>query len=72
MRFRPATPAIAAALCTVAKARGMTDVANATGLNRQALYAALREGGNPTLDTIVKVVEALGLELTGRPREAGA
>ena len=55
---------IAAALGTVAKARGMTEVATQAGLNRQALYAALREGGNPTLDTVLKVVHALGLELT--------
>lgn len=60
---------IAAALGTVAKARGMSDLATATGLNRQALYAALKEGGNPTLDTVVKVIAALGLELTVRVPE---
>lgn len=59
---------IAAALGTVAKARGMTEVAAETGLNRQSLYAALREGGNPTLDTVLKVVHALGLELTVKER----
>ena len=61
---------IAAAIGAVAKARGMSDLSTATGLNRQALYAALREGGNPTLDTLMKVVNALGLELTVRVREA--
>lgn len=59
---------IAAALGTVAKSRGMTNVAADTGLNRQALYAALKEGANPTLDTVLKVVHALGLELTTRER----
>ena len=63
---------IAAALGTVAKARGMSDMAAETGLNRQSLYAALRDGGNPTLDTVLKVVHALGLELTVKGRELEA
>lgn len=58
---------IAAAIGTVAKARGMTHVAAETGLNRQALYAALKEGGNPTLDTVLKVIGALGFRLTAQP-----
>ncbi|KPF80153.1 addiction module antitoxin [alpha proteobacterium AAP81b] len=60
---------IAAAIGTVAKARGMTDIAAETGLNRQSLYAALRDGGNPTLDTILKVFQALGLELTVKSKD---
>lgn len=60
---------IAAALGTVAKARGMSDVAAETGLNRQSLYAALRDGGNPTLETVLKVVDALGLELTVKGKQ---
>jgi probable addiction module antidote protein len=60
---------IAAALGTVAKARGMTKVATDAGLNRQALYAALNEGGNPTLDTVVKVLDVLGLKLQVRAKE---
>lgn len=59
---------IAAALGTVARARGMSDVAADTGLSRQSLYSALSEGGNPTLDTVLKVVHALGLELTVKAR----
>lgn len=57
---------IAAALGTVARARGMTQLAKDTGLSRQSLYAALSEGGNPTLDTVLKVMRALGLELQAR------
>jgi probable addiction module antidote protein len=60
---------IVAALGTVAKSRGMSDMAAETGLNRQSLYAALRDGGNPTLNTVLKVVRALGLELTVKGRE---
>lgn len=59
---------IAAALGTVAKARGMSEIADGTGLNRQALYGALSEGGNPTLDTVMKVLDALGLQLSAQAR----
>lgn len=54
---------IAAALGAVARARGMTELAEKTGLNRQGLYEALSESGNPTLDTIMRVSCALGIEL---------
>jgi probable addiction module antidote protein len=58
---------IAAALGAVARARGMTDLAEKTGLNRQALYEALSANGNPTLDTIMRVSAALGFELRAAP-----
>jgi probable addiction module antidote protein len=54
---------IAAALGAVARGRGMTALAEKTGLNRQALYQALSADGNPTLDTIMRVSGALGIEL---------
>lgn len=60
---------IAAALGVVARARGMTQLATDTGLSRQALYAALSADGNPTLDTVLKVMKALGIELTARQRQ---
>lgn len=59
---------IASALGTIAKARGMTGVANETGLSRQSLYSALSEEGNPRLDTVMKVLDALGLELVAKAR----
>jgi probable addiction module antidote protein len=55
---------IASALGTIAKARGMTQLAAQTGLSRQALYSGLSDDGNPTLDTVLKVTKALGLGLT--------
>jgi probable addiction module antidote protein len=61
---------IAAALGSVARARGMTELAEKTGLNRQALYAALSANGNPTLDTVMRIAHALGIEL--RAVAAGA
>jgi probable addiction module antidote protein len=60
---------IAAALGAVARARGMTELAEKTGLNRQALYTALSENGNPTLDTVLRVSCALGLELRAAPAD---
>lgn len=61
---------IADALGTVARARGMTELQRLTGLDRSTLYAALREEGNPTLDTVMRVLEALNLELHATPKQA--
>lgn len=63
---------IAAALGVVAKARGMSRLAAETGLSRQALHRALSEEGNPRLDTLLKVLAALGLQLEAKAREAAA
>lgn len=54
---------IAAALGAVARARGISGLAEETGLNRTALYDALSEDGNPTLDTIMRVMCALDIKL---------
>lgn len=54
---------IAAALGDIARARGMTEVARTAGLGRESLYKALSIDGNPHLDTILKVMNALGLRL---------
>lgn len=61
---------IAGALGDVARSKGMTEIARKTGLGRQALYTALSENGNPTLETLAAVLDALGFELTVRRRAA--
>lgn len=61
---------IASALGDVARSKGMTEVARKAGVGRQALYNALSENGNPTLETLVAVLGALGLELTVQKRAA--
>lgn len=61
---------IAAALGIVARARGMTELANETGIKRQALYRAFSADGNPTLGTLMKVLPALGLQLAINPAKA--
>jgi len=50
----------------------MTAIAADTGLSRQALHKALSEEGNPTLDTVVRVLDALGLQLEAKPRASVA
>lgn len=51
------------ALGTAARARGMQKVANETGLQRQGLYKSLSEDGNPSFETVLKVMDAVGVEL---------
>ena len=58
---------IRAALGTVARARGMTQIARDTGLGRESLYKALSRDGNPELDTVLQVLKALGLRLSVKP-----
>jgi probable addiction module antidote protein len=58
---------ITAALGTIARARGMSDLARETGLTREGLYKALSPGGNPEFATVMKVIRALGLHLRGAP-----
>lgn len=55
---------LAAALGHVAKARGMTEIAKASGIKREALYKALRPNAKPRFDTIQRVCKALGIKLT--------
>ena len=59
--------ALCATLRAVARARGMTNLAKRTGLTRMGLYKALSKDGNPSFDTVLKVLHALGLRLTATP-----
>lgn len=52
------------ALQTAARARGMSEVADAAGLGRESLYKALRPDAHPRFDTVQKVVSALGVKFT--------
>lgn len=54
---------IAKALGNIARARGMTQLAKETGLDRERLDNALSGQGNPSFATILKVTRALGLKL---------
>lgn len=58
---------LAAALGDIARAHGMTEIAKATGLAREALYKALRPDAQPRFDTINRVCHALGVKLVAQP-----
>ena len=55
------------AIGVVARARGMSQLANETGLTRDTLYKAFSQGGNPTLETLFRVLDALGIKLVAIP-----
>jgi probable addiction module antidote protein len=57
------------ALGVVARARGMTDIARKTGLSRESLYKALSEDGNPSFATVLKVLQALSIELHAKAKD---
>ena len=54
---------VAKALGDIARAKGMSQVACDAGLSRESLYKALSGERNPTLDTVLRVMGALGLKL---------
>jgi len=56
-----------AALGDVARARGMTQIAEDSGVSREALYRALKKDKKPRFETVSKVCTALGLRLTVQP-----
>ncbi|QND50814.1 putative addiction module antidote protein [Phyllobacterium sp. 628] len=58
---------ISAAVGDVARARGMTQIAKDTGLSRESLYRSLGVGGNPEFATLLKVFQALGIQLKAEP-----
>ena len=61
------TEATLAAIADIAKARGMTKLAEASGLNRESLYKALRPGAKPRFDTVCRIMAALNLRISAVP-----
>lgn len=55
------------AIGNVAKAIGMTKIAEETGLSRPSLYKALSEGAQPQFSTIIKVLRAIGGQIAIQP-----
>ena len=58
---------LAGALGSIARARGMTQLAKDTGLSRESLYRSLSGERAPSSDTLFKVMRALGFKLTIGP-----
>ena len=57
---------LAAALGDIARARGMSEIAKASGTTREALYKALRPDAQPRFDTVNRVCAALGVKLVAQ------
>ncbi|CAO4174095.1 addiction module antidote protein [Methylorubrum extorquens] len=60
---------LAHALGVIARARGMTQIAQEVGRSREQLYRTLSDKGNPQLDTLMGVLKSLGLRLSVHPIE---
>ena len=54
---------IRTALGSIARAKGMSQLARDTGISREGLYRALSAEGNPEFSTVMKVIRALGVKL---------
>ncbi|WP_206952778.1 addiction module antidote protein [Trinickia acidisoli] len=61
-----------AAIADVAKARGIAKVASDAGVGRESLYKTLAPGSQPKLETVFKLMRALGVKLTAAPDTAHA
>jgi probable addiction module antidote protein len=57
---------ISHALGVVARAKGMAQIAQQTGLSREQLYRSFSAQGNPTLKTTLAVMSALGITLSAK------
>jgi probable addiction module antidote protein len=66
----PDPDAFLVAVKTVARARGMTQLAKDSGLGRESLYKTLAPGAKPRYETVMKVVRALGVNLHAELRHA--
>lgn len=55
------------AIGPIAKAIGMTKIAEKTGMSRPSLYRVLSDGANPQFGTIMKVLKAIGGQINVKP-----
>ena len=61
------TEELLAALGHIAKARGMTWLAQNANLGRESLYKVFIPGAKPRFDTVMKIIRALGIKLNAMP-----
>ncbi|MCM1128992.1 MAG: putative addiction module antidote protein [Alistipes senegalensis] len=52
------------ALREIAKARGVYSVAKESGITPQGIYKSLGENGNPSFETIMRIMRSLGYAMT--------
>jgi probable addiction module antidote protein len=58
------------ALGDVAKAHGISKLAEETGINRRTLYKVFDEKGRPSFDLVAQIMESLGMEIQVRPKKS--
>ena len=58
------------AIGDIAKARGMSKIASESGLGRESIYEALNVNAKPRFETIIKVLGALGVSITFKPKKS--
>lgn len=61
--------ALLASLRVIAKVKGISTIAEETGLSRQGVQHALSSKGNPRFDNVNAIMKALGYRLTPQPLE---
>ncbi|CAM4050465.1 Addiction module antidote protein [Pseudomonas reidholzensis] len=61
------TDEILRAIGHIAKARGISQIAQETGLGRESLYKTFGPGAKPRFETVIKVIRALGIDLLAQP-----
>lgn len=62
------TDLLLSAIGDVARARGMAQIAQDSGLGRESLYKAFAAGAKPRFDTVFKVLQALGVRMQAYPQ----
>lgn len=60
---------VALALGSIARSKGMAEIARTANLSRESLYRGLSDKGNPSLGTVLAVTKALGLTLSAKPAD---
>jgi probable addiction module antidote protein len=58
------------ALGDVAKAHGMSKLAEGTGINRRTLYKVFDKNSNPSFDLVTQIIDQLGLSIEVKPKKA--
>jgi probable addiction module antidote protein len=59
---------IIVAIGDIARAKGMAKIADDTKRGRESLYKSLSQDGNPSFETVMKVLLSLGFNLRPTPR----
>lgn len=57
------TDELLVAIGNIAKAKGMAQISQDTGLGRESLYKAFQEGAKPRFETVLKVLNSFGVKL---------